>query len=98
MGASSSFGGKGQAEAFTVRELGAISNQIRTNEHAEVRVTGVGCLLLVGRRFSGVPRVVAGSQSVIGFGSLLRLFFVLGSGGDPRAGRSGVGSKVVGRC
>jgi hypothetical protein len=87
-----------QAEAFTIRELGPVLNQIWTNEHAEVRVTGGGCLLLVGRRISGVLWVVAGSQSVIGFGILLRLVFVLGSGGDPRAGRSGVGSEVVSGC
>jgi hypothetical protein len=61
MGAGSPFGGKGQTEAFTVRELGTVSNRIQTNKYAKVRVTGAGCLLLVGRRISGVPRVVAGS-------------------------------------
>jgi hypothetical protein len=58
VGASSSFGGKDQAEAFTHQGAG---NQIWTNENAKVRVTGEGWLLLVGRRISGVPPVVAGS-------------------------------------
>jgi hypothetical protein len=74
---SSSFGGKGQAEAFTVRELGAVTHQIWTNENAKVRVAGAGWLLLVGRRrISGVPRVVVGGQSIICFWSLLGLVFV----------------------
>jgi hypothetical protein len=77
MGASSSFGGKGQAEAFTVRELGAVTHQIQTNENAKVRVAGAGWLLLVGRRrISGGPQVVVGGRSVICFWSLLRLVFV----------------------
>jgi hypothetical protein len=77
VGASSSFGGKGQAEAFTIRELGAITDRIRTNENAEVRVAGAGWLLLVGRRrISGVPRVVVGGRSIVCFWSLLRLVFV----------------------
>jgi hypothetical protein len=61
IGTGSSFGSKGQTEAFTIRELGSVSDQVRSIKHDEVGVTGTGCLLLVGRWISGVPLVAAGS-------------------------------------